>query len=148
MKRFEATVAAAGLLVAAHWTTGCSAPPPKPSPTPAATRAPAPSPTPRPSPTPKPPTYTEVLKTFPRDQKACRTVVYLQDVSRNDVLVLSVNPKGGDPFERGSKDPTIRCIGTQVAVTKDVRLEGKEYRRGARLTVDKRKNWVEVSGWN
>ena len=26
-------------------------------------------------------------------------------------------------------------------------LLGKQYRRGARLTVDKNKNWVEVSSW-
>jgi hypothetical protein len=145
MKRLEATLAAASVLAVASWTTGCGSPAPKPSPTPAATRTPAREP--RPSPTPKQPTYTEVLKTFPRDHKICRTVVYLQEVHSSNILVLSVDPKGGDPFQRGPNDPTIRCVGTQISVTKDVTLEGKRYKRGARLTVDKKKNWVEVSSW-
>src|SRR5688572_24697076 len=83
MKRLSATAFfAAGALTAGLCTTGCGGAPPKPSPTPAATRAPVPTPaaTPTPSSTPKPQTYTEVLKTFPRDRKACRTLVYLQDV--------------------------------------------------------------------
>ena len=147
MKRFEATAAVAGLLAFTSWATGCGGAPPKPSPTPAAARTPAPAATPRPSPTPRPPSYTEVLKTFPRDFKICRTVVYLQDVNPGNILVLSVDPKGSDPFQRGPKDPTIRCVGTQITVTKDVTLEGKRYKRGARLTVDKNKNWIEVSSW-
>ena len=147
MKRLAATVALASLLAVAPWTTGCGGAPPKPSPTPAATRTPAPPPTPRPKPTPRPPTYTEVLKTFAKDHKACRTVVYLQDVHSSDILVLSVNVKGTDQFQRGPKDPTIRCVGTQIVVAKDVTLEGKRYKRGAGLTVDKNNNWIEVSSW-
>jgi len=147
MKPLAATVALASLLAVVSWTTGCGgAPPPKPSPAPAA--APTPAPTPKPKPTPRPPSYTEVLKTFPRDQKACRTVVYLQEARASDILVLSVNPKGTDPFQRGGKDPTIRCVGVQIAVTKDVTLEGKRYKRGTRLTVDKTNNWIEVSSWS
>jgi hypothetical protein len=147
MKSLEATVAAASLLAVAAWTAGCGAAPPKPSPTPIAARTPAPPPTPKPKPTPRPPTYTEVLKTFPRDHKICRTVVYLQDVGSSNILVLSVDPKGTDPFQRGPKDRTIRCVGTQIVVTKDVTLEGKHYKRGTRLTVDKNNNWIEVSSW-
>jgi hypothetical protein len=92
-------------------------------------------------------TYTELLKTFPRTQKACGTVVYLQDVGNSNLMVLSVDPKGSDPFQRAPTDPTIKCVGTRVSVTKDVTLLGKRYKRGARLTVDKNKNWVEVSSW-
>jgi hypothetical protein len=148
MKHFEATVAVAGVLALTTLTTGCGGAAPKPSPSPAAARTPAPSPTPKPSPTPRPPTYTEVLKTFPRDHKVCRTVVYLQEVGNSNILLLSVDPKGSDPFQRGPKDPTIRCVGTRVAVTKDVTLEGKLYKKGARLTVDKANNWIEVRSWD
>jgi hypothetical protein len=147
MKRLEATMAAASLLAVAPWTIGCGGAPPKPSPSPAATRAPARQPTPKPTPAPRLPTYTEVLKTFPRDRKMCRTVVYLQEVRSSNILVLSVDVKGTDPFQRGPKDPTIRCVGSQVTVTKDVTLEGKRYKRGTRLTVDKNNNWVEVASW-
>jgi len=147
MKRLEAVIAAASVLAVAPWMIGCGGgAPPKPSPSPVAARTPA-QPTPKPTPPPKLPTYTEVLKTFPRDHKICRTVVYLQDVASSNILVLSVDPKGSDPFQRGGKDPTIRCVGTQVMVTKDVTLDGKRYKRGARLTVDKDKKWVEVSSW-
>jgi hypothetical protein len=146
MKRLQATIPAASLLAAAAWTAGCGGAPPKPSPTPAASRAPV-TLAPSPSPTPKLQTYTDVLKTFPRDHSMCRTVVYLQEVQSSNIMVLSVSPKGTDPFQRGPKDPTIRCVGTQISVTQDVRLEGKRYKRGARLTVDKSNNWVEVSSW-
>lgn len=143
----QATISAATLLAVASWTLGCGGAPPKPSPSPAASRSPVRA-TPRPSPTPRQPTYTDVLKTFPRDHKLCRTVVYLQEVGPSNILVLSVNPKGSDPFQRGPTDPTIRCVGTQITVSKDVTLEGKRYDRGTRLTVDKNKNWVAVSSWS
>jgi hypothetical protein len=146
MKRFEAIAAAATLLAVVSWTTGCGGAAPKPSPTPVAARA-VPSPTPKPKPTPRPPTYTDVLKTFARDHKVCRTVVYLQEVNAGNIMVLSVDPKGSDPFQRGPKDSTIRCVGTRVTVSKPVTLEGKRYERGTRLTVDKSTNWIEVSSW-
>lgn len=146
MKRLQAIISAASLSAVAAWTAGCGGAPPKASPTPAPSRAPV-TLAPSPSPTPKQPTYTDVLKTFPRDHKICRTVVYLLEVRNSNIMVLSVNPKGADPFQRGPKDPTIRCVGTQISVTQDVRLEEKRYKRGARLTVDKSNNWVEVSSW-
>lgn len=145
----QVTLAAASLLAASSWTIGCGGAPPTPSPTPAASRAPVrATATPKPSPTPRPPSYTDVLKTFPRDHKLCRTVVYLQEVGPSNVLVLSVDPKGTDPFQRSATDPTIRCVGTQVTVMKAVTLQGKRYERGTRLTVDKSKNWVAVSSWS
>jgi hypothetical protein len=146
MKRLQAIISAASLLAVAAWTAACGGAPPKPSPTPAASRAPV-TLAPSPSPTPKLHTYTEVLKTFPPTTKMCRTVVYLKEVQSSNIMVLSVSPKGEDPFQRGAKDPTIRCVGTQISVTQDVRLENKRYKRGARLTVDKSNNWVEVSSW-
>ena len=147
MKPLQALISAASLSAVAVWTAGCGGgAPPKAAPTPAPSRAPVQA-APSPSPTPKLRTYTEVLKTFPPTHKMCRTVVYLQDVLNSNIMVLSVNPKGTDPFQRGPKDPTIRCVGTQISVTKDVRLEEKRYKRGARLTVDKSNNWVEVSSW-
>ena len=149
MKRFErmlvAGVAAATLVMA-----GCGGgATPKPSSGAPATTAPAAAaPAPKPSPAAPLPSYTDVLKTFPPTAKMCRTVVYLVDVGNSNIMSLSVHPKGTDPFQRGPKDRTIRCTGTQISVLKDVRLEEKRYKRGARLTVDKNNNWVEVSGWN
>ena len=144
-------IAVAGVVAATSLTYGCGGPAPKPSSAPAATTPAAPvaaaAPTPAPSPTPKPMTYTEVLKTFPPTAKMCRTIVYLVDVGNSNIMSLSVSPKGTDPFQRGPKDRTIRCTGTQVSVLKDVRLEEKRYKRGARLTVDKNNDWVEVSSW-
>lgn len=150
MNRFDATVAVGCLLAFSTVTIGCGGgAPPRPSPAPMAkaTATPVPARTPVPSPTPPPPSYTDVLKTFPRDHKVCRTVVYLQEVGTMSIMMLSVNPKGGDVFQRAASDPTIKCVGTQVTVMKDLTLEGKRYKRGARLTVDKTKNWIEVSGW-
>ena len=150
MKRFEAMLAAgvaSGTLVVA----GCGgAPAPRPSPAGPAATAPAAAATPAPKPSPAAPlpSYTDVLKTFPPTAKMCRTVVYLVDVGNSNIMSLSVHPRGTDPFQRGPKDRTIRCTGTQISVLKDVRLEEKRYKRGARLTVDKNNNWVEVSGWN
>jgi hypothetical protein len=147
MRRFDAVLAVAGIVVATS-SAGCGGgPAPKPSAAPASTSAPATT-LPAASPTPPPPTYTEVLKTFPPTAKMCRTVVYLVDVGNSNIMSLSVSPSGADPFQRGPKDPTIRCTGTQISVLKDVRLEEKRYKRGARLTVDKNNNWIEVSSWN
>ena len=151
MKRFETVVALAGIVAAASWTSGCgggSAPKSSAPPAAAAASAAPATTLPAASPTPPPPTYMEVLKTFPPTAKMCRTVVYLVDVGNSNIMSLSVSPKGTDPFQKGPKDPSIRCTGTQVTVLKDVRLEEKRYKRGDRLTVDKDKNWVLVSGWN
>ena len=150
MKRFEGMLVAgvaASTLVMAGCGGGAA---PKPSSAAPATTAPAaaPAPTPTPSPVAPLPSYTDVLKTFPPTAKMCRTVVYLVDVGNSNIMSLSVSPRGTEPFQRGPKDRTIRCTGTQISVLKDVRLEEKRYKRGARLTVDKSNNWVEVSGWN
>jgi hypothetical protein len=152
MRRFSAVLASAGIVVAASATSGCggggSAPKSSPA-QPATTVAAVPATTlPAPSPTPPPPTYMEVLKTFPPTAKMCRTVVYLVDVGNSNIMSLSVSPKGTDPFQKGPKDPSIRCTGTQISVLKDVRLEEKRYKRGDRLTVDKNNNWILVSSWN
>ena len=152
MKRYEGTLAVAGIVVATSWTWGCgggSAPKSTSAPATAASPAPAaPATTMAASPAAPMPSYTDVLKTFPPTAKMCRTIVYLVDVGNSNIMSLSVSPKGTDPFQKGPKDPTIRCTGTQVSVLKDVRLEEKRYKRGARLTVDKNRNWVEVSSWN
>jgi len=150
MKRFEGMLVAgvaASTLVMAGCGGGAA---PKPSSEAPATTAPAaaPAPTPTPSPVAPLPSYTDVLKTFPPTAKMCRTVVYLVDVGNSNIMSLSVSPRGTEPFQRGPKDRTIRCTGTQISVLKDVRLEEKRYKRGTRLTVDKNNNWVEVSGWN
>jgi len=150
MKRFEGMLVAgvaASTLVMAGCGGGAA---PKPSSEAPATTAPAaaPAPTPTPSPAAPLPSYTDVLKTFPPTAKMCRTVVYLVDVGNSNIMSLSVSPRGTEPFQRGPKDRTIRCTGTQISVLKDVRLEEKRYKRGTRLTVDKNNNWVEVSGWN
>ena len=150
MKRFEVALVAgvaSGTLLLAGCGGGNA---PRPSPAAPATTAPAPaaSPTPTPSPVAPLPSYTDVLKTFPPTAKMCRTVVYLVDVGNSNIMSLSVSPRGTEPFQRGPKDRTIRCTGTQISVLKDVRLEEKRYKRGARLTVDKNNNWVEVSSWN
>jgi hypothetical protein len=150
MKRFEA-MRAAGVAAATLVMAGCGGgAAPKPAPAAPVTTAPAAAAAPAPVPSPMAPlpSYTDVLKTFPPTAKMCRTVVYLVDVGNSNILNLSVSPKGTEPFQRGPKDRTIRCTGTQISVLKDVRLEEKRYKRGARLTVDKSNNWVEVSGWN
>ena len=151
MKRFEAMLAAgvaSGTLVVA----GCGgAPAPRPSPAGPAATAPAAAATPAPKPSPAAPlpSYTDVLKTFPPNGSRCaaRSCTWV-DVGNSNIMSLSVHPRGTDPFQRGPKDRTIRCTGTQIRSLKDVRLEEKRYKRGARLTVDKNNNWVEVSGWN
>ena len=69
------------------------------------------------------------------------------DVGNSSIMSLSVHPKGTDAFQR-RKGPHHPPHGDPHLVLKDVRLEEKRYKRGARLTVDKNNNWVEASGWN
>ena len=151
MKRpFDGALAVAGIVIATSGCGGGSAPKSNAAPAAAASSAPAAPATTMapPSPAAPMPSYTDVLKTFPPTAKMCRTIVYLVDVGNSNIMSLSVSPKGTDAFQKGPKDPSIRCTGTQVSVLKDVRLEEKRYKRGARLTVDKNNQWVEVSSWN
>jgi hypothetical protein len=88
-----------------------------------------------------------VLKTFRPGEPFCTTIVYLQDVLRNGTLLLSTTEKG-DARQYGPKNPLIRCVGTRIIVAKKVTLEGKTYRRGDLLTVDKDMNWILLSSWD
>ena len=61
--------------------------------------------------------------------------------------VLATSEKG-QARQYGAKDPTIRCVGTKIIVTRKLTLEGKDYKRGDFLTIDKQKDWILVSSWD
>jgi hypothetical protein len=54
---------------------------------------------------------------------------------------------GGSVISIGKGQTEYQCYGTKLTVKKKVTLEGKTYKPGTKLTVDKKLKWVEVSSW-
>jgi hypothetical protein len=53
---------------------------------------------------------------------------------------------GGNISIRGGQIE-YQCYGTKLTVKMKVTLEGKTYKPGTKLTVDKNLKWIEVSNW-
>jgi hypothetical protein len=41
-----------------------------------------------------------------------------------------------------------KCHGVKITIKEDVTIDGRSYEPGAKLTIDKDLNWVEVSSWD
>lgn len=89
-----------------------------------------------------PPTYSEVLRTYPKGVELCKTVASLEAVGQGGSWLLD-----GDVEYRASK-ALIKCYGTKITLKVPVTLEGKTYPPGTKLTVDKNLHWIEVSSWD
>lgn len=88
-----------------------------------------------------PPTYSEVLRTYPERVELCKTVASLEAVGQGGRWLLD-----GDVEYRDSR-ALIDCYGTKISINVRVEIDGKTYEPGAKLTVDKDLNWIEVWSW-
>ena len=86
------------------------------------------------------PTYSQVLQTYPSDVRLCQTVATVEEV--NGEIVVKGDIDIFDGKER------VRWYGTKVTTETAVTFEGMSFPAGAKLTVDKDLNWIEVSSWD
>ena len=107
------------------------------------TNTPAPTKTPLPTLTPTPalPTYSQVLRTYPANTNLCRTDADITGGDDNGLDLRGTISMRNNQF-------VYQCYGTKLTVTVTVTLEGKTYKPGTKLTVDKNLKWVEVSSWD
>lgn len=87
------------------------------------------------------PTYSQVLNTYPANTELCQTEA---DIMGGDDNGLSLS--GSISIRNGQF--VYQCYGTKLTVRVQVTLEGKTYKPGTKLTVDKDLNWIEVSSWD
>lgn len=129
-------------------------PSPPATPTPMATSTPTAIPTPTlaptqiststPTSTPTrtgPPTYSQVLKTYPRDVSLCRTDAFVEAEYGEDWLISGT-------VEIANGQEQIQWYGTKITLKIPITLEGRNYPPGTKLTVDKDLHWIEVSSWD
>lgn len=114
-----------------------------PAPTPTPTNTPIPTETPLPTftPTPAIPTYSQILNTYPADADLCGTDA---DVTGGDDNGLTLS---GAITMRNSQF-VYQCYGAKLTTKVEITLEGKTYKPGTKLTVDKDLKWIEVSSWD
>ncbi len=89
-----------------------------------------------------PPTYSEVLRTYPRGTELCKTVASIEGVGAGEENWLL---KGDVEFR--DNQMLVKCYGTKITVNVSVTIGNKSYAPGTKLTVDKDLNWIEVSSW-
>jgi len=89
-----------------------------------------------------PPTYSEVLRTYPKGAELCKTVASVEGVGEGDENWLLK----GDVEFRDSR-MLVKCYGTQITLNVPVKIGDKTYEPGTKLTVDKDLNWIEVLSW-
>ena len=99
----------------------------------------------------RPPTYSEVIKTYPKDVKPCETDVSVEEVGVRGMGVTAVGDDGwrvkGTVDIREGKT-LIKWYGAKVTLNVSAVLEGKNYKPGTKLTVDKDLKWIEILSWD
>jgi len=87
------------------------------------------------------PTYSEVLKTYPAGVRLCETVATVEGIGESGWLL------NGEVDYREGK-PLVRYYGAKITLGVAVEINGKTFQPGAKLTVDKDSNWIEVKSWD
>ncbi|MDH4180112.1 MAG: hypothetical protein OEV33_06335, partial [Armatimonadota bacterium] len=88
------------------------------------------------------PTYSDVVATYAKDVELCKTEATIEGVSDDGNMLC------GGTFDIRNNKTLVRWYGAKVTVSVEVELGGKTYQPGAKLTVDKNLNWIEVSSWD
>jgi len=90
-----------------------------------------------------PPTYSEVVRTYPKDAELCSTVASIVGVGQGEENWLL----DGDIEFRDSQ-MMVKCYGTKITADMAVTIDGTTYPAGTMLTVDEDLNWIVVSSWD
>ena len=96
--------------------------------------------------TPSIPTYSQVVRTYAANANLCTTECTVIAETQGEWL-LEVG-EGQRGIEIINNKPQVQCYGTKVKLNVSVIIDGKTYQAGAKLTVDKDMNWIEVSSWD
>ena len=90
-----------------------------------------------------PPTYSAVLRTYPKGVALCKTVASIEGVGKGEGNWLLK-----DHVEIRDSKTLVKCYGTKLTVNVSITAGGKTYEPVAKLTVDKDLNWIQVSSWD
>lgn len=92
------------------------------------------------------PKYSGVLKTYPDSAELCTTDAYLNEVSEDGTWLLEAGHGG---IQIVDFNLIVECYGTKITIntSSDVEIDGTTYKPGAKLTVNKDLQWIEVSSW-
>lgn len=93
------------------------------------------------------PTYSEVLKTYPSGVRLCKTNAHVV-ASSDSGWSLRVGPTSAEKIEMYNFKLQVQCYGTKITLDIPITIDGQTYKAGAKLTVDKNLNWIEVSSWD
>jgi hypothetical protein len=96
----------------------------------------------------KPHTYSETLKTYPKDAELCPTEASIEPDGEDLRISGNIQFREGDSLLASNLINVIRCYGTRVTINGTVTIEGETYESGTLLTVDTNLHWVEVSSWD
>lgn len=108
-------------------------------------------------------TYSDILKTYPTGSDMCDTNINLDGKDEHGVWKLSsgfirfgnmsgskfVIPEGLTFILENAKDD-LKCYGAKITINSSdqIEIDGVTYKPGAKLTVNKDLQWVEVSSWD
>lgn len=90
-----------------------------------------------------PPSYSDVIATYPKGVRLCTTEASIEDAREGNLLVKAT----GGGVEIRDSEILLKYYGTRTTVTSPVTLDGKHYKPGTKLTVNKDLEWVQVSSW-
>jgi ankyrin repeat protein len=87
------------------------------------------------------PTYSRVLKTYPKDARICTTDISVESVTDGQWTTLGI-------VEYYKHEKQQKCYGIKVVLKVPVTIDGVVYKAGTKLTVDKDLRWTEVASWD
>lgn len=85
------------------------------------------------------PTYSEVVATYPASADLCDSVANL--------TASGYEVTGGSIQMRNSKF-VMPCYGAKITVTQSTSVNGKKYKVGTKLTVNRKMNLTPVASWD
>jgi hypothetical protein len=94
------------------------------------------------------PTYSQVVATYPLGTTACDFEATAHSATENtfESTGLALTPTGGSmPIVNNRAQ--IPCYGIKITIDAASTINGKTYETGAKLTVDSKNNWTQVSSW-
>jgi hypothetical protein len=114
--------------------------------------------TPAPTSTPSFPAYSEIVKTYPVGTELSCTDAVVSKVTEDGKFVFTDKTKqlcpgksrltvaAGGTFTFAGNN--FKAFGAKITLLNAATINGKSFPSNSLLTVDKDKNWIQVSSWN
>jgi hypothetical protein len=88
------------------------------------------------------PTYSQIVKTYPAGRAICKLKILMGPGDTEDTVNITYKA-GTSIFEMDY----IRCYGVKMTLMEPLSIDGRTYPKGAKFTVDKNHDWVQVRSW-